>query len=140
MRGRRTDRGSVHVGGVMRLFVTRSAWKQACKGKIAAGTLAKAAEKANLGLVDAEIGAHLYKQHVGRKGDFRAVLFLVTDRRCVVLHIFPKNVQPNIKGAELTTLRAFAKILADVGDAGFETLAETQGWKDLSDEKPETDL
>jgi len=124
----------------MKLFVTRSAWKEASKSKLTKDALVKSSDRTNRGLIDAEIGAHLFKQHVGRKGGFRLILYLEKNKRSVVLHVFPKNEQPNITGHELKTLRDFAGVLADLSDEAFVQLAHKRGWKEITDEALEEDV
>ena len=120
----------------MRMFLTRSVLKDARKAKVSRDLFVKAIERIDLGLFDAEIGAHLFKQRVGRKGDFRVIVFLKKQERSVVLHMFPKNKQPNITGHELETLRDFARVLAGLGDEAFERLASDRGWMELDHDIP----
>lgn len=124
----------------MKVFVTRTAWKDARRAKIKKEFFVKAAKRTNDGLVDAHIGAHLFKQHMGRKGDYRLILFLIKDGRAVVLHMYPKNQQANITDGELKTLQELADKLAVLSEDDYLKLARTRGWEELSDDDAEEDV
>jgi hypothetical protein len=72
--------------------------------------LCDAIERAERGLVDANLGGGIIKQRVartgqGRSGGFRILIGYRSDDRAVFLYGFAKNERDNIEPSELETLR-----------------------------------
>ncbi len=75
--------------------------------------------------VDADLGAGLIKQRVGRpgqgrRGGFRTLLAYRAGSRVVFLLGFAKNERDNIDADELAVLRARAQAFLDLGDAAIK--------------------
>ena len=67
-------------------------------------------ERAERGLIDADLGAGLIKQRVARRGQgrsagYRMIVAYRKGDRAVFLYAFAKNEQENIAGDELEDLR-----------------------------------
>ena len=76
-------------------------------------SLRKAVERAEKGLIDAELGSGLIKQRVarqgqGRSGGYRTIIALRAGDRAFFLHCFAKNDRASISDAELRSLREIA--------------------------------
>lgn len=76
-------------------------------------SLRKAVERAEKGLIDAELGSGLIKQRVarqgqGRSGGYRTIIALHAGERAFFLHCFAKKDRANISDAELRSLREIA--------------------------------
>jgi hypothetical protein len=83
--------------------------------------LCEAVERAERGLVDADLGGGVIKQRIarpgaGRSGGFRSIVLFRTTERAFFVYGFAKNERENIRDDELTAFR----LLAD------ELLAYTQ--------------
>jgi hypothetical protein len=98
--------------------------------------LKEAVRRAEEGLIDATIGAHLIKQRVareggGRSGGHRTIIFLKEGDRAVFLHMFEKSQQANLTKLEEEAYREFAKVLAALDDAAFTAAVEKRNWKEI---------
>jgi hypothetical protein len=105
----------------VRIFKTKLFARFARGQRIADEALREAVERADRGLVDAELGGGVIKQRVaragqGRSGGFRVVLAFRSRHRAVFIYGFAKNERENIDDRELRTLRdiATAWLAADV--------------------------
>jgi hypothetical protein len=71
-------------------------------------------ERAERGLIDADLGGGLIKQRIalpgsGRSGGYRTIIAYRTGNRAVFLDGFAKSEQDNISADELTEFRAIAQ-------------------------------
>src|ERR1039458_3396051 len=104
------------LGRPMKVFKTRWFARFARQEKIADDGLREAIERAERGLIDADLGGRLIKQRVarqgqGRSGGYRAIVAYRAASRAFFLHGFAKNDQENIAEDELIALRKFGRRL-----------------------------
>lgn len=94
----------------MRIFLTRGVERFARRQRIADASLGEAIERAERGIIDADLGGGLIKQRVarpgqGRSGGFRMVVAYRAAERAVFLYAFAKSDRDNIDDDELEALR-----------------------------------
>jgi hypothetical protein len=82
--------------------------------QIVDASLKEAIARAELGLIDADLGGGLIKQRVarqgkGRSGGYRVIVAYRSRKRAVFLLGFAKNEQDNIEPDELQSLREFGE-------------------------------
>ncbi|WP_428993946.1 type II toxin-antitoxin system RelE/ParE family toxin [Dyella terrae] len=82
-------------------------------------TLCKAAKEMESGLIDADLGGHLYKQRVarpggGKSGGYRTLLSARIGSRYVFLHGFPKSDKANIAQDEKKALQFTGKVFLEL--------------------------
>jgi hypothetical protein len=82
--------------------------------QIVDASLKEAIARAELGLIDADLGGGLIKQRVarqgkGRSGGYRVIVADRSRKRAVFLLGFAKNEQDNIEPDELQSLREFGE-------------------------------
>lgn len=99
----------------MRIYKTRAFARFARQERIADASLREAANRAERGLVDADLGGGVIKQRVarrgqGRSGGYRVLIGFRARTHAVFLFGFAKSDRQNISGDELATLRDLAKI------------------------------
>lgn len=104
----------------MRIFKTKWVARFVRRERIDDGALQEAVERAERGLIDADLGGGLIKQRVarpgqGRSGGFRMIVAYRTEDKAFFLYGFAKNERENIEDSELQTLR----------DIGGELLAQS---------------
>ena len=100
--------------------------------QILAASLSEAINRAELGLIDADLGGGLIKQRVaragqGRSGGYRTIVAYRSAGRAVFLYGFAKNERDNIGPNELAELRkvgqnwlrASPKVIAEALDQGL---------------------
>jgi hypothetical protein len=98
----------------MRIY--KNAWfaKFARKEKIDDDALCDAVRRAELGLVDVDLGDGLLKQRVaregqGKSGGFRTLIFFRQAERAIFVSGFAKNDKANLNALELAELKKAAK-------------------------------
>ena len=94
----------------MRVFLTRGVERFARRQRIADASLGEAIERAERGIIDADLGGGLIKQRVarpgqGRSGGFRMIVAYRAAGRAVFLYAFAKSDRDNIDDDELEALR-----------------------------------
>lgn len=97
----------------MRVFETKQFARFARRERIANAALVDAVQRAERGLVGADLGG-VIKQRVarpgqGRSGGYRVLLAYRRTKRAVFLFAFAKSERDNIEDDELATLRDIAK-------------------------------
>lgn len=97
----------------MRSFKTKWLARFARREGIADKSLREAIERAERGLIDADLGGGLIKQRVarqgqGRSGGYRIIIAYRVKDRAVLLFGFAKNERENISTDELLILREVA--------------------------------
>ena len=106
----------------MRLFKTKWFMRYAKRERIGDSNLCDAIDRAERGLVDADLGGGIIKQRVartgqGRSGGFRLLIGYRSGNLAVFLYGFAKNERDNIKPDELESLR-------EIGTAWLEAKKE----------------
>jgi len=110
------------LGYGVRIFKTRWLVRYARRERIADDSLREAIERAERGLIDADLGGGVIKQRVaragqGRSGGYRMLVAYRAGKRAVFLYGFAKRERENIDADELLTLREIgaAWLAADAG-------------------------
>jgi hypothetical protein len=129
----------------MKVYQTREFCRLARKQRIGDSSLKAAIERAESGLVDAQIGRFLIKQRVarpneGRSGGYRAILFFRQRDYAAFLHLFAKNDKANLTGPELAAYREFAKQLSDLGADHIKRLVDEGKWIEIEYEDDEKEV
>jgi hypothetical protein len=94
----------------VRLFKTKWFARYARKAGVSDQCLREAIERAERGIIDADLGGGLIKQRVartghGRSGGYRMLVAYRAQRRVVFLYGFAKNEKDNIEPDELASLQ-----------------------------------
>ena len=117
-------------------YLSKTFSRQARKERVADDDLRKAIDRAEKGLVDADLGGNLIKQRVarpneGRSGGFRTIVAYRRGTRAVFLHMFAKSKRANIKDDELEILKDFAVQLDKLSDTDLDRLVAEEGWRKI---------
>lgn len=123
----------------MRIFKTKPFDRFARKERIADDAIREAIERAERGLVDADLGGNVIKQRVarqgqGRSGGYRTIVLLRIGARAVFAYGFAKNARDNIRDDELTAFRALAAELLNYDDGAIERAVETETLIEVMDD------
>jgi hypothetical protein len=97
----------------VRVFKTKRFARFAQRERITDGSLCEAVQRAERGLIDADLGGGVIKQRVarpgqGRSGGYRLLVAYRARSRSVFLFGFAKSDRDNIEDDELATLRDIA--------------------------------
>ena len=100
-------------GSALRIFKTRWFARFSRNERITDASLREAIERAERGLIDADLGGGLIKQRVARKGQgrsggYRMMIAYRAKDRAVFFYGFAKSDQENIEQDELLTMREIA--------------------------------
>ena len=106
----------------MQLFKTKWFMRYARQEQLEDHSLCGAIERAERGIVDADLGGGIIKQRVartgqGRSGGYRLLIAYRSGNRAVFLYGFAKSERENIETDELETLQ-------EIGKAWLETKKE----------------
>lgn len=106
----------------MQIFKTKLFSRWAEKEGLADVALQTAVEELENGLVDADLGGHVYKKRVslagrGKRGGARTLIAFRIGEKAFFLYGFVKNVRSNISDKDLKALRLLAGVLLDYTDA-----------------------
>ena len=120
----------------MRAFKTKSFARLARQEGVGDAVLRKAIERAEQGLIDADLGGNVIKQRVGLRGSHRILVLYRAGHLAFFAFVFAKNTRANVSRKELEALQDAAETFlayapADIARALKErTLIEV----DLDDE------
>jgi hypothetical protein len=109
------------------VFKTRDFARLARRLDIDDQRLRDAAERAERGVIDADLRRGLIKQRVarpgqGRRGGFRVLAAFRPRHRCVFLYAFPKSERENIEDDELAHWHTVATAFLNLSDDQLEEL------------------
>lgn len=87
--------------------------------KLSDAALCKAVQEMESGLIDADLGGHLYKKRVarpsaGKSGGYRTLLSVRVGHRYVFLYGFPKSDKANITQDERKALQYAGKVFLEL--------------------------
>lgn len=99
----------------MRIFKTKVFAKFAKIEKIDDSKLCEAIDRAEKGLIDADLGGNVIKQRVSREGQgrskgFRTLIAFRLKKRAIFIFGFAKNEKDNIDDNELDTIKEIASM------------------------------
>jgi len=108
----------------LRVFKTKQFARFARRERIADASLCGAVQRAEHGLVDADLGGGVIKQRLarpgqGRSGGYRVLLAYRRQATAVFLFGFAKSELDNIEDDELATLRDIAKAWLGANDTAL---------------------
>jgi hypothetical protein len=113
-----------------RILMNRWFQRFAAKERISGQALIEAIERANRGLIDADLGGGVIKQRVarpgqGRSGGYRALILFRVGSRAVFAFGFAKSAQANIASADLALLKDTASMTLGLTEDDIARLVGT---------------
>lgn len=105
----------------MRIFKTKWFNKWSIKESIDDKSLFNSIKEIENGLIDADLGANIYKKRIAKKGkgkssSVRTILAFKINNRSFYMYGFAKNKRNNISNKELEALKLLASILLNYND------------------------
>ncbi len=125
----------------MRIFKDKVFARFARRQRIHDNALCEAVDRAERGLIDADLGGGVIKQRVarpneGRSGGFRTILFFRSQERAFFVFGFAKNDMDNISDDDLKILKRAAQETLALADHEIDTLLKTENLIEVNcDEK-----
>jgi len=113
-----------------RILMNRWFQRFAAKERIGSQVLIEAIERANRGLIDADLGGGVIKQRVarpgqGRSGGYRTLILFRVGSRAVFAFGFAKSDQANIAPADLVLLKDTASMTLALTEDDIARLVAT---------------
>jgi hypothetical protein len=117
----------------MRILKNRHVSRLARRHGIPNADLRSVIERAESGLVDAQIGKFLIKQRLargggGKSGGFRAIAFYRYGDLAVLLYLFAKKDRDNLSAVELETYRDAARTIAALSAEDIDLIVARGTW------------
>ena len=121
----------------MRIYLNRWFAKFARKEGISEGALRNAVNRAEQGLIDADLGGGLLKQRVAREGEgksggYRTLIFFRSGERAVFAFGFAKSGKANLSADELAVFKKAAKIVLALSDEQMDGEVEAGRLSEVS--------
>ena len=109
----------------MRIFKTKWFAKWAAKEELTDEALQTAVAEIEHGLLDANLGGHVYKKRVGaqgrgKRGSVRTLLAFKVEEKACFMYGFAKNQRANISDKELHALKRLAAEIIAYSDEALE--------------------
>lgn len=124
----------------MRIF--KNAWfdKFARRAQITDGMLVDAIKRAELGLIDADLGGGLIKQRLarpgrGKSGGYRTLVLFRSGKRAVFVFGFAKNDRENISAEEESALKRAAKLVLGLPDDAMTREVQSGRMKEVASDE-----
>ena len=114
----------------MRIFKNKAFSKWASKENLDDESLRLSVDEMNNGLIDADLGGHVYKKRIaiagsGKSGGVRTLLVYKAGTTAYFIYGFAKNTRANIKDNELKGLKTYAGILLNYSDKELNQAVKT---------------
>jgi hypothetical protein len=124
----------------MRIFKTKWLARFARREGIDDQSLRAAIERAEQGLIDADLGGGLIKQRVarpgrGRSGGYRMIVGYRVKDRAIFLFGFAKNMRDNLEDDELLSLREKAEIWLATDGTRLQKELEIGNLQEIKDDE-----
>lgn len=109
----------------MSVFLTKAFARFAKKAEVADDGFAVAAAEVAAGNFDADLGGHVYKQRIARRGQgksggYRTIILFKSGEHSFFVHGFAKNEKANVTIKELKALKELAEVLLKLGADDIE--------------------
>jgi len=124
----------------VQIFKTKWLARFVRRERITDTSLREAIERAERGVIDADLGGGLIKQRVarqgqGRSGGYRMMVAYRAMNRAVFLYGFAKNERDNIDPDELLSLREIAACWLAADDAKIAQALEEEALQEIDDDE-----
>jgi len=124
----------------LRIFKTKVFAKFAKKEQINDSVLCEAVERAERGLIDADLGGYVIKQRVNREGQgrskgHRVIIAFISKKRSFFLHGFSKNDKDNLSDDELEMMKRLASHWLNYNEKKIQIALKEGELKEVKNEK-----
>lgn len=110
----------------MNIYLSKAFTRLAAREGLTNAHICTAVAEMNNGLIDANLGAGLFKKRIampgqGKRGSWRILLGFQVTRKAFFLYLFPKNSRDNIENDELKALKRLTKYYLTMNSDEIET-------------------
>ena len=105
--------------------------------------ICQAVAEMNAGLIDANLGASLFKKRIampgqGKRGSWRALLGFQVGKKAFFLYLFPKNSRDNIEDDEMKALKRLTKYYLTLKPSEIKTALQCGELNEVNCNEKET--
>ena len=105
--------------------------------------ICQAVDEMNTGLIDAHLGADLFKKRIampgqGKRGSWRAVLGFQAGKKAFFLYLFPKNSRDNIEDDEIKALKRLTRYYLTLKPSEIKTALQCGELNEVNCNEKET--
>lgn len=98
----------------MNVYLSKAFTRLARREELTDVHICQAVAEMNAGLIDANLGAGLFKKRIampgqGKRGSWRALLGFQAGKKAFLLYLFPKNSRGNIEDDEMKALKRLTR-------------------------------
>lgn len=122
---------------MMRIFKNKTISRFAVKYGISDQELIEAVERAENGLIDADLGGGVIKQRIARKGQgksggYRSIIFFRQGDKAFFMMAFAKSSRENITHGELSELKQSARIILALSDTALAAAINNETFTEIT--------
>lgn len=115
--------------GTLVIYKTRVFYSLTKKSGLSDDDLVRSCHEMERGLIDANLGGHLFKKRVGygskgKRGGYRTIVGAVIGEKYFFLYAFAKNQRGNISAKEQLALKELAREFVNFKQKDLEQLVE----------------
>jgi len=125
----------------MRLLMSKAFGRFARSNDITDADLWEAVERAERGLIDADLGGKVIKQRIardgeGKSGGFRSIVFYKAGIKGVFVYGFEKSARENVSPRELKAFKDASKIVLNLSDEKLATAIKAGAFIEVPKQEP----
>ena len=127
----------------MNVYLSKAFTRLARREGLTGIHICQAVAEMNTGLIDANLGAGLFKKRIampghGKSGSWRALLGFQAGKKAFFLYLFPKNSRDNIEDDEMKALKRLTRYYFTLKPGEIETALQCGELNEVNCNEKET--
>ena len=127
----------------MNVYLSKAFTRMARRGGLTDIHICQAVAEMNIGLIDANLGAGLFKKRIampgqGKRGSWRALLGFQAGKKAFFLYLFPKNSRDNIEDDEMKALKRLTRYYLTLKPSEIKTALQCGELNEVNCNEKET--
>ena len=127
----------------MNVYLSKAFTRLARREGLTAVHICQAVAEMNTGLIDANLGAGLFKKRIaipgqGKRGGWRALLGFQAGKKAFFLYLFPKNSRDNIEDDEMKALKRLTRYYLTLKPSEIKTALQCGELNEVNCNEKET--
>ena len=127
----------------MNVYLSKAFTRLARREELTDVHICQAVAEMNTGLIDANLGAGLFKKRIampgqGKRGSWRAVLGFQAGKKAFFLYLFPKNSRDNIEDDEMKALKRLTRYYLTLKPSEIKTALQCGELNEVNCNEKET--
>mgnify|MGYP001571609115 FL=1 len=127
----------------MNVYLSKAFTRLARREGLTDVPICQAVAEMNTGLIDANLGAGLFKKRIampgqGKRGSWRALLGFQAGKKAFFLYLFPKNSRDNIEDDEMKALKRLTRYYLTLKPSEIKTALQCGELNEVNCNEKET--